>query len=256
LINYVCRIDQPFGECRLSKETPVTAPNSLKNLFLAATAIAATAAFTAPAAMAGVVNGSFEDPQNSPGGATGGSLPGWTGDTGTNYYFGNTTQGNTGLVPVNGTQLAFVNNFTNNAALTHGISQTLTDTLVGNTLYTLSAYFGWRSDNSKSVGKLQLFAGGTASGGGVVGGTLLASTNVALTQGNFVLGSVSFSVSSSDPLIGQAISIRLGGTPVADGFAQINFDQVTLTATAIPEPASTALLGAGLLGLGFARRRR
>ncbi|HRZ07246.1 MAG TPA: PEP-CTERM sorting domain-containing protein [Candidatus Competibacteraceae bacterium] len=43
---------------------------------------------------------------------------------------------------------------------------------------------------------------------------------------------------------------------VAGSYTDPNFDNLTYEARAVPEPASLALLGIGLAGLGFTRRRR
>jgi hypothetical protein len=213
---------------------------------------AATLFFGVAAANASTItitNPSFENPQIAPATNVIGTLNGWSlagGNTGT------TTQADTGLTPVDGNQMAFVNLSDN--ALINGTSQTLGTNFQAYTTYTLSAYFGWRGDNLAYTGLLQLYAGGTALAGLVSGGTLVQEAQVTTTQGTFVLGSLTYTTTATDPAIGQVISIRLGGEPVISGPHQADIDLVTLTATAVPEPASMGLLGLGLVGLGLASR--
>jgi len=208
---------------------------------------------------AGIINGSFEIPDQGTG-FTQGVITGWTGSPGQNYYFGVTGEA---IIPQpfpDGDQAGYVNNFANlggpGTPSSHSIAQQLSDVLLPNTPYTLSAYFGWRTDNGESTGGLELWAGGTVANGLVSGGVLLASTSVSLTQGAWVLGTVGFTASNLDPNLGQQLSVRLVGTPNGNYFAQTDFDDVQLTTPSVPDAASTlALLAFSVFGLSVARHR-
>ncbi len=58
---------------------------------------------------------------------------------------------------------------------------------------------------------------------------------------------------AGDPQIGQALEIRLSSVGVQTNFDNVQLDAMTISD--VPEPATLLLLGLGLAGLGFARRR-
>lgn len=115
-----------------------------------------------------ITNATFSDPVLLTGAYHAG-VPGWTASQTTNPGMsGFAGVSHEPVIPtVGGPNFALVNNFT---AVTTGISQQLSAKVQDGTTYDLSAYFGWRNDNDQSVGGLQLWAGGTATGGTVTGG--------------------------------------------------------------------------------------
>jgi hypothetical protein len=180
----------------------------------------------------GVRNPSFERPVLSDGTTLNGSAPDWTGPTQQIIFFGITRE--VAVLPplVDGFNAAYVNNFGTDTGepTRHSMSQRLNDVVRDNTTYTFSAWFGWRNDNgNRAVGVLELWTGGVASEGEVIGGTLLASRTVELVQGSFVRGSLTYATGVS-PFTGQNISVVLRAVPTVNDFAQINFDDVEFVA--------------------------
>jgi PEP-CTERM motif len=118
--------------------------------------------------------------------------------------------------------------------------------LSANTTYTLTVAAGNQPNfGPGSTGSIALVSG-------AFNGTVLAKTTVSGQPArNFVDFTTSF---SSGPSVSGDLFVVLR---VTSG-DQIDFDNVRLDASAasVPEPASMLLLGAGLLGLGAARRRR
>ncbi len=134
-----------------------------------------------------------------------------------------------------------------------GLRQVLVDTLQLSTEYTLTVEVG---NFGPSVGDPWNFTGFPGYRVDLLAGsTVLASDNNTLAPGEgiFLTSTVTFTTGLSHANAGQALSIRLvnlNGTGV-----EVNFDNVNLTATAIPEPSSLALLTVGtLLGLRIRRR--
>ena len=91
----------------------------------------------------------------------------------------------------------------------------------------------------------------------LAGSTVIAEDNniTSPAPGQFVDRFISVNSSTLNPaLYGQALSIRMRQTAVAESVADI--DNVRLDATAVPEPISAMLCGVGAFFLGIFRLRR
>ena len=110
----------------------------------------------------------------------------------------------------------------------------------GSSFYSLTGFPGY---------SIQLFAGGT----------VLAQDNntLAPAEGTFALSTVQFTSGGADAGFGQALTIRLLNLNLPNSGIEVNFDDVQLTAIAIPEPSTYALtFGAIAFGFGALHRRR
>jgi len=167
---------------------------------------------------------------------------------GVEYFPGGTPEG------VNGALVFLAGNQASEA----GLQQMLTTSFLNNTRYTLSVQVG----NIASGTSLP----GSPDGGGVfynlngfpgyridlmAGTTVLASDNnsigATIPEGEFRLSTLVFQSGASHPQAGQLLGIRLvnlhiPGTGTAPNI-EVDFDQVSLVATAVPEPSTWALCG-------------
>lgn len=161
-----------------------------------------------------------------------------------------------------GTQVAFVQ-----ATTAATISQTLSDSLLPNTVYTLSLLVGNRDDFSSNTGASS--PSSTFSFSLFAGATLLAQLNKGdlgvtnPTHGTFAAETLSYTTGSSVAF--GAIRIVLGANVHSGG--EYDFDKVALDASPVASPAadpvplpSAAWMGASLLGViasaGLWRRKR
>jgi hypothetical protein len=152
--------------------------------------------------------------------------------------------------PADGNQFVYINNDGNGGA-TDGIYQNV-GALLADTTYTLTVAIGSRLDwnpGPNGQGTLSLLNGTDQTG------TVLASTtsSVGPNQGTFTDYSATFTTSGS--VSGDLIvDLSVVGTPGT--FTQGDFDNVELTASAVPEPGTLALLGGGLALLPVLLRRK
>ncbi len=147
--------------------------------------------------------------------------------------------------------------YATNVSAASGLQQTLSASLAANTTYTFTVEVGNR--NGTNAGG---FAGSLIEL--LAGSTVIASSTdtVGPTAGTFrdqvavLANSNSFSA-----LIGQTLSIEILTTNAAALNRATDWDNVRLDGTlmpgAVPEPASIAMLGTGIVAaLGFVRRRK
>jgi hypothetical protein len=149
-----------------------------------------------------------------------------------------------------------------------GVRQFLSATLQADTRYTLSVAIG----NIASGTGLGPYAGfGFTNLSGfpgyqvevLAGGIQVAlddnSLGTSLADGSFGLSTLVFDGNARPEALGQTLEIRLinlnlTGTATAPGI-EVNFDNVQLTTSPVPEPASWAMLAAGLASVMLWRRR-
>lgn len=184
-----------------------------------------------PAAAQNVVsNPSFETPGLPSGGVLQDFIPSWSGTvSGTNNYgiFHDPLL----IAAQNGSNVAFINVA---AGETKGLVQTLGPVAAGER-YDADAWFGWRADNPNVANvAVQLWLGGSAVGGDISGGALVASNAPVLVQGAWVQGSATYTASPAQA--GQVLRLRLVTTSALG--SQTNFDNVSVTRTA-PAPVPT-----------------
>ena len=121
------------------------------------------------------------------------------------------------------------------------ISQVLTDVLEADLEYELTVWVGNRVGTGFSGYLIEL----------VAGGTVIASDNntLAPSDGEFLQSSITYTPDDTDPLLGEALEIRMRSFG-----QQANFDDVMLSA--VPEPGAFAALALTAVGLLTRRRRR
>jgi len=164
-----------------------------------------------------------------------GSIPGWsvTGATG-EWQPGNST---TAFFDTTGGESGPTVAFTNGGTF----SQALGATTVAGDTYTLTFYEGWRNDQGLPTNTVDL----------VIGGTDVAATGEALTQGEWTEYQATFLAATS----GQSIAIDVANSGGQGDFDNFNLSDVGVT-SGTPEPATWALLLTGFGALGLALRRR
>lgn len=219
-----------------------------------------------------VVNAGFEDisgetPLNE---FTFGPLNGWglydpdgitTGGTGGDYFIGT-------LMPTppisfttgasEGQRLGLAFNFLGSGGQgVYGMQQTLAETLQPNTSYALQVDIG-------NIASGQIYNLDGLPGYRVdllAGGVLLSQDNNSLMgsipEGQFRTTFVSFQTGAAHAQLGQSLGIQLVNLNQVDPLfpnanLEVNFDNVRLTAAAVPEPATIGFFG--LIAFGFFMR--
>jgi len=214
-----------------------------------------------------IVNPGFETPVTLAGTFSGGSSSapnGWsvynTGATNSLRQFGvinpTGTQFFTGGVPSGANAgVVFLQNTTGIAEA--GLRQTFSSTLQLNTTYSVSVsvgniatdpnppYNAFNFDGFPGY-RIDLFAGNTVIGSD--NNTLLPS------EGNFLTSTFDVTVGSSHANAGQLLGIRL--VNLNGPGIEVNFDDVRVVATPVPEPSSMLLFCAAVGGVLVNRRRR
>ncbi len=218
---------------------------SIRSLAAALCSAAALCAMST-AALAGpisIANASFESPvQSAPLGYSTG-IASWV-TTGTTGVWNPTLTASPsyaltwGATPLpDGSQIGFSSGGT--------IAQTLGTNYVTGSLYSLTVAFGSRLDGPyiPTNVTMQLFAATT--------GTIVATQAIdvsSITRGTFKDFTLSYTADGSSN--GKAIGILFTSTG-----QQLDIDNVRLNSS-VPTPATIALLGLGLVGLGAARRKQ
>jgi hypothetical protein len=130
-----------------------------------------------------------------------------------------------------------------------GLQQTLLATLQASTRYTLTVQVGnIAPDGTPGSSILNGFPGYRIEF--LAGNTLLAQDNNTLAPGEgiFALSTIQFTTGATHVALGQSLTIRLLNLNLNHPLSgvEVNFDDVQFSATAVPEPATSALALASL----------
>lgn len=215
----------------------------MKAILLAAFALVLLGPAQAFGGLVHIDNPSFEDPVSFTGSGIEGrwsaQVPEWDDSGDSIGVFEPTTSGSDRVfesVP-DGQQTCYLNG--------GYVFQDLTATLLADTLYTLRVAVGDRySKDSRDLGILQDFRISLYAGSSEL--AFLTGGDSDVADGQFEYFQVQYLALADDPLLGSNLRIQLANT---SGGSQVNYDDVSLSADAVPVPAAVWLLGSGLLGL-------
>lgn len=193
-----------------------------------------------------VANHSFESPTIGTVGAGSGIISNWTGSPGSSALTLRPSAAQLSGGPADGLQVLHVSSGSR--------FQTLADVLTSNTLYTLTVAVGNRNDVTMASYLFTLEAGST------VIATASAPPNTIPADGDMDDVTISYTALAGDPLLGQALTIRLShvlGT--GDNHAlydNVRLDASPVTSGTVPEPSSILLLSAGLAAAALRQRAK
>lgn len=123
------------------------------------------------------------------------------------------------------------------------VGNIMSGTSVDNTPFNLEGFPGYR---------IELVAGGEVIG--------FDENTLDIGEGEFGLSTISFTTGANPDHLNEQLAIRLINLNIVDSDSpssdlEVDFDDVRLTAEAVPEPSSVALLAIGSLLLATRRRR-
>ncbi len=133
----------------------------------------------------------------------------------------------------------------------NAFGQQTTEVLQAGETYTVSWLQGRTGGATRGTG--ELWAGGTLTDGVMTGGALLVSFTSSMNQADMIERQISYMAAAGNPNLGQLLTVRFAGTTVA-GESYVSFDNIRFDSTAVPEPATLALIGLG--ALAAIRRKR